>query len=50
MKKPTTPEWLAMLVITICVGLGILALALATKPAPNLNKCPLCERPATYEF
>lgn len=50
MKKPTTPEWLAMTVITICVALGILALALATKSQPNLRKCPLCERSVTFEF
>lgn len=50
MKNPTTPEWLAMTVITICVGLGVVALALASKPQPDLRKCPLCERRVTVEF
>ena len=50
MKPPTTPEWTAMLVITLCVAIGVLVIALANKPAPNLNICPLCERPATFEF
>ena len=50
MKPPTTPEWAAMLVITLCVAIGILVISLASKPAPDFSKCPLCERSVTVEF